>query len=105
MCAPAFESCAPKWLRYGIRMANITLKNIPEDLHAQLKLEASANFRSLNQEALARLERSFEIDAALNTRRDQKSVNQALASGPETPLTREEMDKVRNRVLARRKAA
>ena len=86
-------------------MANITLKNIPEDLHAQLKLEASANFRSLNQEALARLERSFEIDAALNTRRDQKSVNQALASGPETPLTREEMDKVRNRVLARRKAA
>jgi plasmid stability protein len=93
------------WLRYGIGMANITLKNIPEDLHAQLKLEASANFRSLDQEALARLERSFEIEAALNTKRDQKWVNQALASGPETPLTRAEMDKVRNRVLARRKAA
>jgi plasmid stability protein len=93
------------WLRHGISMANTTLKNIPEELYAQLKLEASTNFRSLNQEALARLERSFEIEAALNTRRDQKWVNQALASGPETPLTRAEMDKVRNRVLARRKAA
>ena len=93
------------WLRYGIRVANTTLKNIPEDLHAQLKLEASANFRSLNQEVLARLERCFEIEAALNTKHDQKRVNQALTSGPETPLTRAEMDKVRNRVLARRKAA
>ncbi len=86
-------------------MASITLKDIPEDLHAQLKREASANFRSLNQESLARLQRSFEIEAALNARRDQRWIDEALASGPETPLTAREMDKVRDRVLARKKAA
>jgi hypothetical protein len=84
-------------------MASITLKDIPPDLHGQLKQEADANFRSMNQEALARLQQSFEIDAALNTRRDQRWVDQALSSGPETPLTRAELDKVRDRVLARNK--
>jgi plasmid stability protein len=87
------------------RMASITLKHIPEDLHGQLKREASANFRSLNQEAMARLQRSFEIEAALNTKRDQRWIDAALASGPQTPLTRKEMDKLRDRVLARKKAA
>lgn len=82
-------------------MPSITLKDIPEDLHAQLKQEADANFRSLNQEAMARLQRSFEIDAALNTKRDQRWINEALASGPETPLRRADLDKVRDRVRAR----
>ncbi len=85
-------------------MASITLKDIPEDLHAQLKQEASANFRRIDQEALARLQRSFDIEAALNTERDQRWVNEALASGPETPLTRAEMDAVRDRVLRRKKS-
>ncbi len=53
-------------------MPSITLKDIPEDLHAQLKQEADANFRSLDQEAMARLQQSFEIEAALNTKRDQR---------------------------------
>jgi len=80
-------------------MASITIKDIPQDLHGQLKREAEANFRSLNQEVLARVERTFEIDAALNTRRDQKWIDEALASGPVTPLTDQDMDVVRNRVL------
>ncbi len=80
-------------------MASITIKNIPEELHGQLKREAEANFRSLNQEVLARVERTFEIDAALNTKRDQKWVEEALASGPATPLTEKEMDAIRDRVL------
>jgi hypothetical protein len=45
-------------------MSDIALKDVPEDLRAQLENEAAANFRSLTQEALARLERTFEIDAA-----------------------------------------
>ena len=85
-------------------MASLTLKNIPEDLRAQLENEAAANFRSLTQEALARLERTFEIDAALNTKRDQRWIDEALASGPESPLTEKEMDAIRDRVLKRKAA-
>jgi len=84
-------------------MASITLKNLPADLHGQLRLEADANFRSLAQEALARLQRSFEIDAALRTKRDQRLVDEALASGPEEPLTRAKLDELRTRVLRPKK--
>jgi len=73
-------------------MASITLKDIPEELHAQLKHEASANFRSLSQEALARIEMSFQIEEAFNTRRVQGWIDQALTSGPEEPLSREKFD-------------
>ena len=86
------------------RRASIILKDIPEDLRAQLENEAAANFRFLTQEALARLERTFEIDAALNTKRDQRWVDEALASGPESPLTEKEMDAIRNRILKRKAA-
>ncbi len=85
-------------------MASLTLTDIPEDLRAQLENEAAANFRSLTQEALARLERTFEIDAALNTKRDQRWIDEALASGPESPLTEKEMDAIRDRVLKRKAA-
>ena len=67
-CNPVLQtSVVPLWLR---RMASITLKDIPMELHAQLKNEASANFRSITQEAMSRLERTFQIDAALTTKRD-----------------------------------
>jgi plasmid stability protein len=80
-------------------MASITLKDLPADLHGQLRLEAEANLRSLAQEAVARLQRSFEIDAALKTRSDQRLIDEALASGPEEPLTRAKMDRIRDRAL------
>ena len=80
-------------------MASITLKDLPEDLHGQLRLEAEANFRSLAQEAIARLQRSFDIDAALQTERDQRLIDEALASGPERPLTRAKMEAIRAKVL------
>ena len=68
------------------------LKNIPAELHVQLKKEAEANYRSLTQEALFRLEMSFRIEEAFNTRRDQKWIDEALASGPEEPLSRAKFD-------------
>ncbi|MGE0875385.1 MAG: Arc family DNA-binding protein [Burkholderiales bacterium] len=37
-------------------MLSLTLKNIPEELHARLKESAERNRRSLNGEILARLE-------------------------------------------------
>jgi hypothetical protein len=84
-------------------MASITLKDIPIELHGQLKNEAAANFRSITQEALSRLERTFQIDAVLTTKRDQKWIDEAIASGPVTPLTRKDMDAIRERVLRGKK--
>ena len=84
-------------------MASITLKDIPIELHAQLKNEAAANFRSITQEAMSRIERTFQIDAILYTKRDQKWIDEAIASGPERPLTKREMDAIRDRVLKRKK--
>ena len=40
-------------------MLNLTLKNIPKNLHATLKKSAEVNRRSLNSEILARLERDI----------------------------------------------
>jgi plasmid stability protein len=80
-------------------MPSITLKDIPVELHAQLRNEAAANFRSITQEAMSRIERTFQIDAALNTKRDQRWIDEAIASGPESPLTKKEMNSIRNRIL------
>ena len=40
-------------------MATLTLKNIPDELHARLKESAERNRRSLNSEILVRLESVF----------------------------------------------
>jgi hypothetical protein len=40
-------------------MSSLTLKGIPETLHARLRKAAEMNRRSLNSEVLHRLERSF----------------------------------------------
>ncbi len=42
-------------------MATVTLKNVPLELVTQLKKEARQNRRSLNQEALSRLEVSLAV--------------------------------------------
>ena len=84
-------------------MASITLKSIPMELHAQLKKEAAANFRNITQKAMSRIERTFQIDAALTTKRDQKWIDEAIASGPAKPLAKKEMDAIRDRVLKAKK--
>lgn len=40
-------------------MVTLTLKNIPDEVHARLKESAERNRRSLNSEILARLEREL----------------------------------------------
>jgi len=42
-------------------MATLTLKNVPDQLIDRLKREAKESRRSLNQEALARLEQSLAV--------------------------------------------
>jgi hypothetical protein len=90
-------------------MASIMLKDIPEEMHAHLKKEAEANFRSLTQEALMRIELSFRMEEAFNTKRDERWIQEALESGPEEPLSRTKFDaafrKARKRVDQSKKAA
>jgi hypothetical protein len=78
---------------------------MPDHLHAVLKSEAETNYRSLAQEVLARLERSLDLDSA--TRRDQRWVDEALASGPEEPFSKQKFRAALKRGLqkAKRKAA
>ena len=84
-------------------MPSIVLKDIPEELHEQLKQEAEVNFRSVNQEVLARVQRSFDLDDRLGGERVNRLIAEALASGPEEPLSREKFDAARE--AARRKHA
>ena len=82
-------------------MASITLKDIPEDLHAQLKVEAEANFRSLTQEALARIERSFLLEEHLSADQVNRLIRESIKSGPEEPLSRAKFNAAGRRADAR----
>ena len=62
-------------------MANLILKDIPDDLHAQLKQEAEANFRNLDQEILARVEASFALERQLDTKRINALIAEANGRG------------------------
>ena len=82
-------------------MANITLKDIPEELHATLQSEAEANYRSLGQEIVSRLQRTLDSERA--TRRDQQWIDESLASGPEESFSQEKFDAAVQRGLQRAK--
>jgi plasmid stability protein len=78
-------------------MANITLKDIPEDLRAQLQREAAAHFRSVSQEVMARLQRTFDLDDRLSAQTVDRLIQEAVDSGPEEPLTRAQFDAARQK--------
>jgi plasmid stability protein len=50
-------------------MPNITLKNIPRDLHRTLKSQAKAHHRSLNKEVIATLQRVTAETAPVNVKK------------------------------------
>ena len=60
-------------------MKTIQIKGASTALRERLQESADRNFRDLNQEALARLERSFALEDAAMTARDQHWVNAAMA--------------------------
>lgn len=45
-------------------MATLTIKNLPDEIYATLSQVAKRNRRSINGEAIFRLERSFDLPAA-----------------------------------------
>lgn len=59
----------------------ITLKNIPDDLYARLKAAALANRRSLNSEAIVRLEAALAPQAVATDERlaRARALREALA--------------------------
>ena len=85
-------------------MADYTVKNIPEDLYHRLQAAAADDFRSINQEILSRLKRSFDAQDAKMTAVHARWVHDALASGEATPLRAEDLDAAFKRGIARAKS-
>jgi hypothetical protein len=60
-------------------MKTIAVKGASEELRSRLEASAERNHRSLNQEALARLEMSFAVEDATRNKTHQAWVDEALA--------------------------
>ena len=77
-------------------MATMTLKNVPEELVRVLKGEAKQNRRSLNQEALARLEASLAAPrrSGGETLKVLRRLQKRLAGQP--PLTDAFLNRAKN---------
>ena len=71
-------------------MATLTLKNIPEELHARLKESAEKNRRSLNSEILIRLESAFS--APVVDVREELRLMKAITEG-QTPVDHSLIDR------------
>lgn len=68
-------------------MLNLTLKNIPADLHQRLKMRAESNRRSLNREILALLEGQLEAPS-VDIAAEQDRLEQFVAALPHVDHTR-----------------
>jgi hypothetical protein len=84
-------------------MADYTLKNVPEPLRSKLESEAERSFRSVDQEILFRLQRSFDADDTKMSAIHAKWIYEALNSGEAAPLTDTELDGAFDRGLERAK--
>ena len=73
-------------------MAEYTLKNIPEEIYQRAQSAAESSLRSLNQEIIFRLRRSFDADDARMSALHAKWVMEALESGSAKPLRMADMD-------------
>ncbi len=73
-------------------MAEYTLKNIPEEIYHRAQSAAENSLRSLNQEIIFRLRRSFDAEDARMSALHAKWVMEALESGAAKPLKMAELD-------------
>ncbi|HZL13883.1 MAG TPA: hypothetical protein VFC85_07030 [Verrucomicrobiae bacterium] len=81
-----------KRFHYGGCMAEYTLKNIPAEIYHRAQSAAENSFRSLNQEIIYRLRRSFDAEDARTTALHAKWVMEALESGATKPLKMQDLD-------------
>jgi hypothetical protein len=73
-------------------MAEYTLKNIPADIYQRAQAAAESSFRSLNQEIIFRLSRSFDAEEARTTAIHAKWVMEAMESGPARSFKIKDLD-------------
>ena len=73
-------------------MASITLKNIPADLHRELKKRAEEHHRSLNREILATLKAAAGGTIRLDPTKLEESIRQARSLF-RRPITAREIDR------------
>jgi len=85
-------------------MAEYNLKNIPADIYQRIQAAAEGSFRSLNQEIIFRLSRSFDAEEARTTALHARWVLEALESGPARPLKAADLDAAFQRGVKRAKA-
>ncbi len=84
-------------------MADYTLKSIPDDLYQRAVAAAENGFRSLNQEILFRLKRSFDAEDARLSALHARWVAEALEAGPMVPLKLADLDSAIDQGMARAK--
>lgn len=85
-------------------MPTYTLKEIPADIYERTMTAAQDGCRSVNQEIIYRLKRSFDAEDARLTALHARWVAEALESGPARPLDLKEMDAAAARGVAKAKA-
>ena len=73
-------------------MATITLKNIPADLHRELKKRAEEHHRSLNKEIIATLKSATSETIPLDPAKLEEAVRQARSLF-RRPITVREIDR------------
>jgi hypothetical protein len=73
-------------------MAEYTLKNIPADIYQRAQAAAESSFRSLNQEIIFRLSRSFDAEEARVTALHAQWVMEALESGLAKPFKTKDLE-------------
>jgi hypothetical protein len=56
----------------------IRVKGAPQELRKRLETSAERNYRSVDQETLARLEFSFDVEDALASKIHQKWIDEAM---------------------------
>ena len=81
-----------KRFHYGPLMPDYTLKNIPGEIYQRALSASEEGCRSLNQEIIFRLKRSFDAEDARATALHARWVMEALESGPAKPFKMEELD-------------
>lgn len=55
-------------------MADLTIRGLPDELHAALRQKAEANHRSVNRETIALIERAIKSEAAIRPRMTAEQV-------------------------------
>ena len=73
-------------------MASITLKNIPADLHRELKKRAEEHHRSLNREIIATLKSATSATVPFDAKKLEQSVRRARSLF-RRPVTAREIDR------------